>query len=756
MRLTERFPDAHLFPQFIVSKIVKEGGKLIKKPCSPHGIVSSLKDKANWMTLEAAIAKCKELGAEYGPGFVFTRESGFFFIDIDGAAVGGDWSELAKTICKAFEGCYVEISKSGTGLHIIGRYNGELSHKNKNIPLDLELYTDDRFVMLGDIERAVGRWDTVKDVEIRKFIEDFFSRNEVTSEGVNVITKHNPDGEPQQYTDEEALERGRKAPNPKAAFGTGASFNELYTGDIDALASAYPTSSEGKAYNASVADMALCNRLGGATGYCKEQMIRLLWASGLVREKWYDRKNYVTDMVTNTINTRQHRDTPTLVPRQGDETGGGVALCDDMPAEFEGCYFVMAYREIYSTRYGLVNQEAFNLCYHVPYIKEHPYKTFKNFAALNGRIVEDLAFRPDLPHGHVLQREGFKLVNIYQPLNIPHHSGDMTPFFTFFNAMIPNERDRRILLTYAALLVQKPGVKSSWCIAIQGVQGCGKSLFSDFVAHACGNRYTHRGKGDEFENRFNDQWFGKTLILIEDPQLKEARLEEALKPLITSTVLSFEGKGTKVRMKDFPANFIITLNDFSLLRKTRDARRFAAFRSGLQTPEDLSHAGLTPAVFREVITWRDKGGYEIVTNYLLNYPIDPEFDYSGNCVTAPDTSSLEEVITDSRSEIEIILLEEIELERSGFRGGWVSSVALTDFLTHNRLRHLMPDNRRSTILRALGYILHPGLSNGRAVRNVQPDNKRPALFVTKKHPSIQIMDREDIMKAYENAQKVTG
>ena len=762
MALSQHLTNADAFPQFIVSKIDKDAkGVVTKVPYNPAGTKpSNHLNPANWMTLAEAEIRVSSLNAknktsDYRVGFSLTAGSGVFFLDIDKAVIKlnendpneiGQWSTLAAKFYSMFTGCFIEVSQSGKGLHIIGRYTDDTVHRNKNDLLHIELYTTGRFVMFGGINTQ-GDWNTDATVPLISTIFEYFNKD--------VVEDKIPTTEQQKYignlTDEQVLMKARAYESAATVFGNTPSFSELFDGDVEALARAYPSPTQGKLYNYSLADLALANMLAKHTEGNEKQVERLMWKSKLVRDKWTERKTYLPDTIAKAISGRlagisQH--TKSIESRSGCQE-----ILADIPQEFEGCYYVKTEREIYSIQHGLLNQDAFNMCYGGLHLKDAPYKSFRKYAAISGRVIECLGFKPHLKHGEITEHEGIRSINTYKPIAIKKREGDITPFFRFFNAMIPNKRDQEILLSYAAVLAQKPGVKSQWAIVLQGVQGCGKSLFADFIAYACGETYTHSSKGDEFEGRFNIQWFAKTLILIEDPQVRSTKLEEALKPLVTSKRLAFEGKGSNIQMNDFPANFIITVNDFDRIQKRKETRRIAVFMSALQTPEDLINAGMTPAEFRKIADWQRTEGNEIFAHFIHNYIPNPNFDFAGNCVTAPDTSTTQEVIEASRSQIEMILLEEIEQGRKGFKGGWLSSTALTDFLNAQHLRHLMPDNKRGPILKALGYVYHPHLPQGLASRNVSFDNRRPRIFIKIGHPSTEILDRELIMKTFEDAQK---
>ena len=744
MQLTQILTNADLFPQFIISKIVKRAdGRTDKIPCTPQGVVSSHKDSNNWLTLSRATMLSQKLGGDYRVGFSITRETKLFFFDVDKCLINGVETEIGKWSRQIFDGTGIlfEISQSGTGYHFMGRYTGEVEHLNKNIPLGIELYTHDRFVMFGGIEPQ-GDWSNYATEQLKWLIENCFTKEAQERQSSQTVQTTQP-----QLTDEEIITRAYARHYPEAVFGKGASFKDLFEDNETVLSGKYPTENASDSYNRSSADMALANMIAVFTQDV-EQIKRIMRMSKLARDKWDTHKTYLSTTVSNAVADKQSMQfSHQQSTKDGSGSQGTSEDDDDM------CYYVKAEREIYSLKHGLLNQDGFNLCYGSAYQKELPYKLFRSVASESGLIVGRLGFRPDLPHGQITEREGITSINTYRKIPIKMREGDLTPFFKFLDAAWPDKRDQKIMLSYAAALAQKPGVKAQWCLIMQGVQGCGKSMFADFVAYACGETYTHRAKGDEFESRFNTQWFGKTLILVEDPRLQHAKLEEMLKPLITSTLLAFESKGKNVQMNDFCANYIITLNDFELLQKRKESRRLCILMSALQTYEDLINSGMTPAEFRKIVDWKNNGGNEFVAYYLHHYKVDPEFDFSGSCVTAPETSTTFKAIEMSRPEIEVLLLEEIELGRVGFRGGWLSSTVLTDFLVQRRISHLLPDRKRGQILHGMGYIYHPGLIDGRAVRNVMPDNKRPALFIKKGHPTINETDKELIIKAYEDAQK---
>ena len=131
------------YRQFIGYKLVPRGnGKTDKFPVDHRtGEVVSAHDPNVWASAEEVEA------AGYPVAFVFTANDPFWFLDIDGAYVGGQWSSLSVDLLARFPLAAVEVSASGTGLHVFG--SGPVPpHGCKNTRLGLEFYTEGRFVAL--------------------------------------------------------------------------------------------------------------------------------------------------------------------------------------------------------------------------------------------------------------------------------------------------------------------------------------------------------------------------------------------------------------------------------------------------------------------------------------------------------------------------------------------------------------------------------------------------------------------------------
>jgi len=172
--------------QFILwtlqAKEGKDGSwKIIKVPINWRtGKKHDAHDSTIWMTAENA-CQTAQVSDGYGIGGVFTKNDSFFIIDIDHCIDSGVMSHFACKIISMFPGAYVEISQSGTGLHIIARYEGQeplhaktYSTEVNGIKIKLcELYTSGRFIALTGFN-AYGDSGTNHTAALALVISEYF------------------------------------------------------------------------------------------------------------------------------------------------------------------------------------------------------------------------------------------------------------------------------------------------------------------------------------------------------------------------------------------------------------------------------------------------------------------------------------------------------------------------------------------------------------------------------------------------------
>jgi len=287
----------------------KPDGKLDKVPTSPlHGGNIDPHNPAEWMTPDEAVmwADMYQQGpfppgvSGYGTGVVIsedvTLEGGrkLFALDIDKCRDGNAWAPHASAFLGKLPGAGIEVSVSGNGLHAFGTYTGPRpDHGTRNKTYGLELYTRLRFMACTGTG-AVG--DCLRDLtrELNDLARDYFPPHDDAEYGDELTTAPVADWVGPE-DDDELLRRAFRSTSAAAVFGGRASFADLWTANEAILSRVFPPQQHGT-YDASAADQALANHLAFWTGNNGERMLRLMYRSALVRNKW-ERTGYLHNTI---------------------------------------------------------------------------------------------------------------------------------------------------------------------------------------------------------------------------------------------------------------------------------------------------------------------------------------------------------------------------------------------------------------------------------------------------------------------------
>lgn len=756
-------------------------GKTDKFPVSPHtGQVCTAHDPANWTTADHACSMAEVMGAAYGVAFVFTQNDPFFFIDIDNCFVDGVWSPIALEIAGMFPGAAVEMSQSGKGIHIFG--TGVVPHHAKrNDALGLEFYTELRFVALTGVG-CIGDAGSDHTHALARLVDRYFPhRGGVETGGVMALT----DGPEPEWVgpkdDDDLIRRAMQSRSAGSAFGVKASFADLWQCNTEVLSKAYPDAG-GRMYDASQADAALVSHLAFWTGRDGERIKRLMQRSALVRDKW-QRDDYLPRTICGVLARpgdvlRDKMPEPPSVPKatasapsQVDVTGSTFLHAEAQRELFAGCVYIMDRHKVLMPGGHMLSPEKFRVAFGgytfaMDAVNErttrNAWEAFTESQVLRAPRADTICFKPDMQPGAILNDGGRTRANTWWPAEVKRRVGDPGPFLTHLRKVLPDERDQKILLSYMAACVQHKGVKFPWAPVLQGVEGNGKTLFSACVAEAVGQHYTHWPHASDLDSPFNGWVADKVFIALEELYSQDHQNEviEKLKTLITGGMgIQVQYKGVDQSSMSICANFMATTNYRTAIRKTPDnARRFALFYTAQQSVADIVRDRMDGDYFPKLYNWLKRDdGFAIVSELLHTYPIDPLFNPADSMHRAPNTSSTELAIVESRGGVEQQIAEAIAQDTPGFIGGWVSSVQLDRLITDtlkmgNRLSH----SKRRELMQGMGYILHPGLPEGRVNNPVMPDGRKPQLFVLADSPAARIVGAAEIAKAYSNCQMGVG
>lgn len=262
-------------------KIEEREGKQTKVPYNAiDGRHARSTDPNTWTTFNVAVMGVGKYGFD-GIGFMlgFDPATNIHYLGIDLDNHGeDDFGEMAKDFIETLDS-YTEYSHSGKGIHIICKGTKPEGRCRKD---NVEMYDAGRFfTMTGNTIRNVPIAERSEEVRIlwERYLKDeeerpVYSEPPMDGEGVTFGSEYRViERNPTNMGDYELIAKIRSS-------RYGADFIDLYNGNMSAYGDDH-----------SRADMALCKILAFWTGCDERQMDRIFRGSGLMREKWDNKRN---------------------------------------------------------------------------------------------------------------------------------------------------------------------------------------------------------------------------------------------------------------------------------------------------------------------------------------------------------------------------------------------------------------------------------------------------------------------------------
>lgn len=379
------------------------------------------------------------------------------------------------------------------------------------------------------------------------------------------------------------------------------------------------------------------------------------------------------------------RTMPSARKRPADTTAAEILTGTDCASYFDGCVLVVSHGKIRTPDNRLLGPSEFNALYGGKLFvlnsggktTDEAWKAATRSTLWRVPVADHLRFLPSEPWGAMLPDAIGRLgLNVYYPITPLAEPGDITPFLRHLAFMFPDPNDQRILIEYMAHNAKYPGHKIYWAPVIQSTEGVGKTILREMMNAAIGSLYTHTPNAQELVDsgsKFNGWMLHKLFITVDEIKVDEKHeLIERLKPLITEDRIEIQRKGADQIVEDNCANWMFFTNYQDAIPVNKDTRRFSVFYSALQCHEDLEQRQMGEHYFNTLFAWLKSGGYRRLTHYLLNYPIER----GAIAKRAPKTSSMEDVLIQSRSPLEKLIRDAVDDKLTGFRGDYVSVSAV--------------------------------------------------------------------------------
>lgn len=258
---------------------IKADGKPDKQPLNPRNPQWGA-DSSDPNTF-APLLVAEDTAKRYNYGIGMGLFDGIGGIDVDHCIADGKLSESAQDVISIMSPCYVEVSPSGEGIHILFRAPGFSydtgKYYTKNPHNGVELYISGMspryFTVTGNVLDGHGEMDQGDASSRLQIVLDKYMRRDAKDQKAEQLPAQGKGAAapaPVELSDNELIAKAKTAKN-------GDLFSRLWAGF-----SVKKSPSED--------DLALCNLLAFWTGCDAERMDRLFRLSGLMREKWDEKR----------------------------------------------------------------------------------------------------------------------------------------------------------------------------------------------------------------------------------------------------------------------------------------------------------------------------------------------------------------------------------------------------------------------------------------------------------------------------------
>ncbi|HEV2081591.1 MAG TPA: DUF5906 domain-containing protein [Brevundimonas sp.] len=288
--------------------------------------------------------------------------------------------------------------------------------------------------------------------------------------------------------------------------------------------------------------------------------------------------------------------------------------------------------------------------------------------------------------------------------------------------VIPDERERGILLDWLAWIVQNPGQKPNWSLVVGSTaEGMGKDMMLDPVRAALGAANVREIGPEDLASGNTDYLENTRLLIVEEMEMAERKaMMNKLKPMVAAPPYTL-----RVNIKFVPQfqvpNLLAVIfftNMENALALTRQGRRyFVTWNDGAPRDEDY---------YVQLAAWFAAGGAAKSARWLLDRDVSA-FNAKGR---APDTKAKDDMRKASRSR-----LDEWVEDRLEDRDGVLGKRLFTRAEVANELRLELPDLKVSdakvgAALRRAGCIAAGrSLLSDPAQGGVGHGRREPTIFV---------------------------
>jgi hypothetical protein len=247
---------------------------------------------------------------------------------------------------------------------------------------------------------------------------------------------------------------------------------------------------------------------------------------------------------------------------------------------------------------------------------------------VRGRRYDYVTYRPGkgliLSDVHPETGVLMEMVNLWTPSSLKPQAAtdaDVVPFLDHLRKHFPSPQEHNKLLDWMAFIVQQPGVKVNYSVAVIGVvQGTGKDTLFEPIRRMVGEHNTATVNANDLRQPFNAHYVRKQLAIFNEVQgLTPAEMNQ-IKELGAAPPHTLWVNEKNVPRYSIPniVNCVMFSNHLDALSPGKHDRRFLILHSQVEKRPPKSY-------FKELWDWFDAGGCARVYSWLMARDIS-QFD----------------------------------------------------------------------------------------------------------------------------------
>jgi hypothetical protein len=328
-------------------------------------------------------------------------------------------------------------------------------------------------------------------------------------------------------------------------------------------------------------------------------------------------------------------------------------------------------------------------------------------------------------------RDGRTYVNTWRPSRLVPRSevsdADISQFLDHARFLIPEDRERGIVLDWMAHTVQRPGEKINWAVFLGGEQGIGKDALFAPLTPAVGADNVQIIGPEHLTSQFTPWAEGRLIVIEEMAAFGNVAIVNKLKPFIAAPPYTVQINRKNRHPYNIPnkANYILFSNREDAIPLDEADRRYFIYWSRAE-PRDEDY-------YKAYFGWLD-ANEDAVYGWLMQRDLKG-FNAKGQ---APRTEAKKQMAESTRSPLEQFIASAIEESRRPFQGDLVAVADILDYLPRHIVR---PTNEKvATCLKKLGARKLPK----QALRGERPYQTRPWVWALRDYERYESMSPSEL------------